>query len=720
MTTPTTSAAAAPAAALPIDDTGVARRPVDHTWRLDDGRQTMVITATGERLPQVVYWGARLPLREDLETLHNAHMIDVTGGMLDENPDLSLCPEASRTFPGQPGLIVRSQDGTPLLPKFCFDSVETGRDLQIRYRDEGNGLTLSFEFTTDAETNMIVARTVLNADNPIHLHWLAAPVVPAPQASDEMIDFTGRWCGEFQTNRTAWSPGIRYRENRTGRTGHEHFPGLIVPCTGATNTQGEAYAFHYGWSGGHRMVAEELPDGRRQIQWGHAARMEHEAATEFATAPLYMTYSADGLNGCAVSFQRHVRDRIVTWPKPDRPRPVHYNCWEAVYFDHKLDVLKDIANRAAALGAERFVLDDGWFGNRDDDTRALSDWEVDVRKYPDGLGPLIDHVHAQGMAFGIWFEPEMINPDSDIHRAHPDWALGSEDQLLGRQQKALNMALPAVRDYLYDRIARVLQDHPIDYIKWDHNRVLPMPDAAQTRGSYALIDRLRADFPHVEIESCASGGGRIDFGILKRTQRVWLSDSNDALERLNIQHNAALFLPLSITGSHVGPRRCHTSGRVFDISFRAWVAAQRHMGFEMDPRELDDYETRVLTEVTSWWKHNRDWMEDADILRLDSSDPAVICEQQMTREGDRFVVFAGKAATSAQISPRPLRLTNLDPTAMYEINLANRLTASHLSRGVPALKDGPVAVSGAYLMHHGLTLPWSFPDTMWVVEGTRL
>lgn len=689
------------------------------TWRLDDGRQTLVLAAKGDRLPEVVYWGAVLPKGEDLATLHAAHAIDVTGGMLDENPDLSLCPEASRTFPGQPGLIVRMENGTPLLPKFCFDGAENGKDLRLMYRDADNGLTLTFEFVTDPDTHIIVARTILSAQAPVHLHWLAAPVMPAPQQSDEMIDFSGRWCREFQTNRTAWSPGIRYRENRTGRTGHEHFPGLIVPCSGATNTKGEAYAFHYGWSGGHRMVAEELPDGRRQIQWGHAARMETQAATKFATAPLYLTYSDQGLNGCAVAYQRHVRDRIVTWPKADRPRPVHYNCWEAVYFDHKLDVLCDIADRAAKLGAERFVLDDGWFGNRDDDTRALSDWEIDPRKYPDGLGPLIDHVHSLDMTFGIWFEPEMINEDSDIHRAHPDWALGSEDQTLGRQQKALNMALPEVRDFLYDRMSAILRDHAIDYIKWDHNRVLPMPDAAQTRGSYALIDRLRADFPDVEIESCASGGGRIDFGILKRTQRVWLSDSNDALERLHIQHNAALFLPLSITGSHVGPRRCHTSGRTLDISFRAWVAAQRHMGFEMDPRELDDHETRVLTEVTSWWKFNRSWMETADILRLDSPDPAIVAEQQMAADQSRFVVFAGKGATSDQISPRPLRLTNLDPKAMYDVTLMNRGTAPALSRGTPALKNETLVLSGAYLMHHGVTLPWSFPETMWVLEGHR-
>ena len=689
-------------------------------WRLDCGRQSFVLTAVNDRLPQVVYWGPRLADGVDLPTLHAANAIDVTGGMLDENPDLSLCPEATRTFPGQPGLILRDTDGTPLLPKFCFDSADTADGLRLRYTDTENQLTLTFAFAIDPHTHVITAQTTLDADRPVHLHWLAAPVVPAPQQSDESIDVAGRWIGEFQLNRTPWSAGMRYRENRTGRTGHEHFPGLIVPCTGATNTQGEAYAFHYGWSGGHRMIAEELPDGRRQIQWGHAARMETDTSRRFETAKLYMTYSGGGLNGCATAFQRHLRDSVVTWPKPDTPRPVHYNCWEAVYFNHELPVLKDIATRAAALGAERFVLDDGWFGQRDDDTRSLSDWEVDPRKYPDGLTPLIDHVHGEGMTFGLWFEPEMINEDSDLHRAHPDWALGSADQTLGRQQKALNMALPEVRDFLFERMAAILSAHDIDYIKWDHNRVLPMPDAAQTRGSYALIDRLRSAFPQIEIESCASGGGRIDFGIMERKQRVWLSDSNDALERLRIQHDGALFLPAAVTGSHVGPRYCHTSGRVLDIALRAWVAAQRHMGFEMDPRELTDQEAQVLTRVTQWWKDNRHWMRHADILRLDSADPAVIAEQQLARDGDRFVVFSGKARSSDQIAPRPLRLTRLDPDAMYRVSLTNADDIPGLSRGMPALKDGPIDVSGTWLMHHGLVLPWSFPERMWVLEGEKL
>ena len=687
-------------------------------WRLDDGRQTLVLGSRNDHLAEVVYWGPRLPDGEDLETLYRANELDVTGGMLDANPELSICPEATRTFPGQPGLILRDGSGTPILPTFCFETAdEDSTSLKLTFRDAKNGLSYTASLAIDPATHVIEAMAALECDSATHLHWLSAPVFPAPQLADEMIDFSGRWCGEFQMNRVPWSPGMRYRENRTGRTGHEHFPGLLVPCRGATNAAGDAYAFHYGWSGGHRMVAEELPDGRRQIQFGHAARVENNAKTRFETAKLYSVYSDDGINGCAVAFQRHLRDQIVDYPNPGRPRPVHYNCWEAVYFDHDLPKLKAIAEIAAGLGAERFVLDDGWFGNRDDDTRALSDWEVDPRKYPDGLRPLIDHVHALGMSFGIWFEPEMINPDSDLHRKHPEWAFGGEDQILGRQQKALNMALPEVRDFLFDRVGKILGDYDIDYVKWDHNRVLPLPDAAQTRGSYELIDRLRAAYPDTEVESCASGGGRIDFGILERTHRIWLSDSNDAIERLRMQHNAAIFLPMVVTGSHVGPRVCHTSGRIIDIRFRAWVAAQRHMGFEMDPRELTGEEALVLKEVTQWWKDNRDWMFQADILRLDSPDPAVIAEQHLAQGGGRFVVFAGKQDTSGQIAPRPLCLTRLSRDAMYRVKLKNRRDAPALSRGNPLLKSSSMTVSGGYLMNRGLTLPWSFPETMWVIEG---
>jgi alpha-galactosidase len=587
---------------------------------------------------------------------------------------------------------------------------------EIEVRDADLGLTLRFCFAVVG--GVISAQTVLISETSVTLHWLAAPVLPGPQLAEEIVDFAGRWVGEFQPTRTPWHPGAHLREARSGRSGHEHPPFALFPETGCRNTAGTVAAMHYGWSGGHRLLAEELPDGRRQIQWGHAAGT-CGTGTRFETAPLLLARSDRGMNGTAVQFQRYFRDHLVCWPQPDRPRPVHYNCWEAIYFDHDLNTLKEIASCAADLGAERFVLDDGWFGRRDDDTSSLGDWQIDPRKWPEGFQPLIDHIHQLGMRFGLWFEPEMVNLDSELARAHPEWILGPAHQIEGRQQRVLDLSRPEVRECLFDQITAILNRYDIDYVKWDHNRQLPMPDAAQAYGVYTLMEQLRTAHPGVEFESCASGGGRIDAGILRYTQRVWLSDSNDARERQRIQHDAALFLPSAITGSHVGPRQCHTSGRILPMALRAWTAAARHMGFEMDPRELTEEEATILRTVTRWWKTNRVWMRDADILRLDHQDPALLAEQQISAEGDRFVVFASQIATSGQTNPRPLRLTGLEPQALYDVRLITVDDLPALARGMPALKRGAVVLTGQYLMSHGLTLPWDFPDTIRVIEGKR-
>ncbi|MEP4033778.1 alpha-galactosidase [Roseibium polysiphoniae] len=689
------------------------------TWHLRDGRQSFVLASTGKTLPTIVYWGASLGPSENLEELVAAHQSDVTGGMLDVLPPLSISPESATGFAGQPGIEARTSEGIQIQPRFRFqhEVASTSDDLQLLYRDDANGLTLKLAFHLDEQTSVITANSELESQEDIVLNWLAAPAFPCPAHTDHMLEFSGRWCSEFQTEKLHFATGARERTNRTGRTDHTHFPGLIVLSGGTNNSSGEAFGFHYGWSGGHTMVAEEIADGRRQLQFGHAKGTQNKGRN-FSSAPIYATFSPNGLNEIAVAFQRHTRKRIVANARS--PRPVHYNCWEAVYFDHDISELKDIASRAASLGAERFVLDDGWFGRRDDDTSSLGDWQIDPRKYPDGLTPLISHVRSLGMEFGLWFEPEMVNENSDLFREHPDWILGPADQPRGRQQLVLDLRKQEVEDHLYKGISEILGTNQISYVKWDHNRVLPIADASQTEAVYSLFDRLREAFPLVEFESCASGGGRIDFGILQRTQRVWLSDSNDAIERQKIQRNAALFLPASVTGSHVGPRRCHTSGRTIDIRLRAWTAAQRHMGFEMDPRELTEEEANTLTQTTSWWKDNRDWMMSADILRLDTSDPAEIAELHRSASGDRFVVFSALLSPSDQIVPKPLRLTGLDADARYCVRLKNRADVVSLSRGDCALKTADLSLSGQYLMQHGLNLPWRFPESMWVVEGQRL
>ncbi|WP_319517936.1 alpha-galactosidase [uncultured Martelella sp.] len=685
-------------------------------YRLDTPVQTLVLRIRNQGMAEAIYWGSNLPEDEDLGMLSSAHDIDLGGGMLDATVPLSICPEASAPFPGQAGLSLSGEAGV-LQPTFRFESADDNDGLTLRFSDETLGLAYSAHFKTVGD--VIVASSEVRSQTPVCCHWLAAPVLPGAQSSEKITDWHGTWLREFHRQETPWSHGIRMREARTGRSGHEHPPMAMIPLRGATRTAGEVHALQLAWSGGHRFVAEQLPDGRRQLQMGRAWDADGRG-TRFSSSDLVMAVSTEGEAGIARSFQRYIRDQVVVWPDPARSRPVHYNCWEAIYFDHSLEGLSEIAERAARLGAERFVLDDGWFGKRDDDTSSLGDWTIDRRKWPDGLTPLIDKVHGEGMSFGLWVEPEMVNLDSDLYRSHPDWLLGPKDQLTGRFQHLLDLSRPEVRDYLFDVLDAILRAHDIDYLKWDHNRLLPLVDAAQTDGVYALLDRLRAAHPTVEIESCASGGGRIDIGILARTHRVWLSDSNDAIERLRMQHEAALLLPPAVTGSHVGPRKSHSSGRILPMSFRAWVAAQRHMGFEMDPRELDEEESEILTRVTRWWKQTRDWRMAGDTIPLDSDDEAVISELQIAADGSRFVVFAGRHASAAQSLPLAQKLAALDPNARYRLHLVNPEDRPPQSRGHVALVTGDVTMSGAALMTHGINLPLSWPATMWVVEGERI
>jgi alpha-galactosidase len=686
-------------------------------WRLDTAQQTLVLASAGA-MPQVVYWGTPLPASEDLEALALSQVSDLTGGMLDRLPDLSLCPLPGADWQGQPGMVVSEVDGRQITPRFLFDRADIASD-GLTLHSAADGLRLSHSFRV-LTTGMLTMTTALHSDRPVRLHWLAAPVLPVAAYGSEMIDVAGKWLGEFQLQRQPWSFGARLRESRTGRSGQEHPPYALFPEPSCTNTAGTVRALHYAWSGGHRMVAEDLPDGRRQVQFGHAWGAELEATTSFQSAELLAVVSDSGLNGIARVFQRDMRDRVVTWPDPGRPRPVHYNCWEAVYFDHDLATLADIATRAAALGAERFVLDDGWFGRRDNDTSSLGDWTVDLRKWPKGLHPLIHHLHDLNMTFGLWVEPEMINANSDLYRAHPDWVLGRADQTTGRNQLVLNLGLQPVQDHLFEVLSALLHEYPIDYLKWDHNRLLPVVDAAQTRGIYALMARLRTAYPTVELESCASGGGRIDAGILAYTHRVWLSDCLDPIERLRIQHDAALFLPSCLVGSHVGARTSHTTGRVHSMSLRAWVAATRHFGFEMDLRALDADEAQILGRVTTWWKSNRDWLMQAAILRLDSADPAVIADMQIAADGARFVLSSAQMEMSRQILPKALRLTGLDPAAQYEISLLNPEDAPPQSRARCALAEGSLRLSGAALMAQGILLPIAWPASIWMLEGKRI
>jgi alpha-galactosidase len=689
-------------------------------WRLDTHDQTLVLSSLNERLPCIVYWGVRLPDEESLSSLSDAVIKDWGDNLLDKVSEMSILPEQSANFSGQLGCKMRSLEGNLLSSQFVFSSSDNKQNtLRLIYKDSALELTYTATIIAFEDSNMFSLMARIDSNNSIIIDWLSAPVLPAPQSSCEMIDYGGQWCSEFQSQTNPWTMGARLRESRTGTTSHANFPGLLIPTIGSSENSGSCYGFHYGWSGGHRMITEQLQDGRRQVQFGHTEQSELLPGNYFETAQLFVCHSSYGFGGVGQSFRDHATKSIIKIPEGRSFRPVHYNCWEAIYFDHDVTQLKKLASQAAEIGAERFVLDDGWFKGRNNDKSSLGDWQVDEKKYPKGLHPLISHIHSLGMSFGLWLEPEMVSPDSDLYRLHPDWIMGHKDQTLGRNQLVLDLSLSEVEDYLFEQISALLSEYSIEYIKWDHNRVLPYPDAGQTRSLYTLLKRIRDAYPSLEIESCSSGGGRIDFGILENTQRVWLSDSNDALERLRIQHEAILWLPTSITGSHVGPKVCHTSGRELPLSFRAWVAAQRHMGFEMDLRELSPSDKTKLKNITSWWKENRQWMKDASILRLPCIDKSIIAEIQINTDADHFVVFAGQNSTSDFSSPVPLALAGLDPMSIYNVFLRNKDEINSLGKTESGISQKTLELSGHFLMSHGLQLPKAFPASMFVIEGDK-
>jgi alpha-galactosidase len=421
----------------------------------------------------------------------------------------------------------------------------------------------------------------------------------------------------------------------------------------------------------------------------------------------------DGFNALSQRLHRFVLTAIVDRCVTARPRLVHYNSWEAIYFNHDPAVLADLATRAAALGVERFVLDDGWFGARRSDRAGLGDWSVSEAVYPDGLTPLIDKVVSLGMEFGLWVEPEMVNPDSDLFRAHPDWVLSVPGvaQVPSRNQYVLDLSKDVVSGYLFGQIDALLREHSIGYLKWDMNRDINHPGNgdghasvhAQIMALYALIDRIRAAHPEVEIESCASGGGRADYAILQRTQRLWTSDSNDAIDRLRIQRGASYFFPCALLGAHVGPRDCHITGRRLSMAMRAGVALFGHMGLEMDLRELTDAEASELAAAIALHKRHRALIHGGNRVRIDTPlerDAFGIVAADKSEALFSYASLEGHPETL----PGRLRFDGLDPAKRYRMSQVWPAGAAADER----------EVMGDALMRAGNELPLLWPQSLMV------
>lgn len=709
----------------------------DQILRLDGADSTLLLHSRARRQFEIAYWGDRLPQGMDTGPIMALLEQSVPHGVLDQAEPLPLVPEAGAGFVGTPGLELHC-DGKDFITCFHLHDLVAGQaEASISYRDELLPVVLEVRLAIDAATDVLTVRTVLRneGDRVFTVDWLAACALPVPSRCDELLAFHGRWCREFHEARQRLGPGKWCSENRTGRTSHQSFPGLVVGTPGFAAATGEVYGLHLGWSGNHRVLVERLRDGRLQAQLGELAlpgEILLHPGTEYSSPVAYAVRSCSGLNGMSRRLHEHVRRRVLPRNVRRQPRPVSFNTWEAVYFAHDQARLERLIEAVAALGVERFVLDDGWFRGRDHDRAGLGDWQPCPRRYPQGLGPIAASVRARGMQFGLWIEPEMVNADSDLYRAHPDWVMGvpGREQPLGRNQYLLDLGRDEVSDHLFHVIDGLVTQLRLDFLKWDMNR--DMTHAVDARGRpaagrhvravYALMDRLRAKHPQLEIESCASGGARADYGILGRTERIWTSDNNDPLERQRIQQGFALFFPPEVMGCHVGPQECHATGRRVSMAMRAGTALAGHFGIEFDPLRLDDGEQSELLQWIEVHKQARGWLHDSQTCRLDHPDSSVVAVLRVARDGERALLTVAKLDTSAVASPAIIGLTGLEPDAMYRVRRVEMREATSVGakRSTAFLDGAALDVPGVALVSAGLALPLLPPGTLCLFWIERL
>lgn len=654
--------------------------------------------------------------------------------LLPHGPGLPLLGEHARARFTRPHLRGHRDGGRSWSTSFSCEAMreEDGR-LRIELADPAAGLRLVTEGESLVGGALRLRHTVTNtASDDYHLDGLEV-VVPAADHLTEALDFTGRHERERQPQRHEVTDGLYLRESGVGRPGLGAATMIVLGTPGFSTTTGEVLACHVAWSGNSVLRVERdaatgtTLGGGEQLLPGEVVLAPGES---YSSPWVHLVASDQGLDGVAAAYHAHQR----SLPAHPALQPVVLNVWEAVYFDHDLERLRGIADRAAQVGVERFVLDDGWFLGRRDDTSGLGDWEVDPAVWPDGLTPLVEHVRGLGMEFGLWIEPEMVNPDSELYRAHPDWILSSGDRvpLLWRHQLVLDLSRDEVREHLFARISDVLGRHDVDAVKWDHNRDLLEAGSGalagapavrrQTLGFYRLLDDLRAAHPRIDWESCASGGGRVDLGVLERVQRIWTSDMTDALARQSIQRWTTQLVAPEYAGAHVSSPTSHTTGRTLPLDLRCATAMFGAFGIEWDLTQADGDDLARLTRWIERYRRHRPLLHSGRVVRPESPDTTVLLHGVVAHDGSQALV------AHVQLDEPPhnrgvfVRVPGLDPAADYDLTWEGEVDHRHVSMASPLAETGPtegVPVTGRLLATRGYWVPRRKPETATLVHLRR-
>ena len=583
-------------------------------------------------------------------------------------------------------------NGKPVLeglPATYTESEEEARTLIIKLKDAYSDIALNLYYTIFRDQSVITrsSRFINEGKEDYFLENAMSTSIDFPDSDFEMIHLDGAWARERHVNRQPLFKGVQSIGTVRGASSHTHNPFFALARPTATEIQGEVYGFSLVYSGNHiGQVEVDTYDVARVTMGIHPYQFKWklEAGEQFQTPEAVMVYSDNGINGMSQSFHQLYRKRLARDPWKEENRPILINNWEATYFDFDEEKILTIAKQAADLGIELFVLDDGWFGKRDDDSSSLGDWTVDKAKLPNGIKGLSEKVQNLGLKFGLWFEPEMVNKDTPLYEKHPDWIIGMPDKNIshGRNQFVLDFSNPKVVDNIFEQMDDILKESQIDYIKWDMNRYISeafstsLPSDRQGElyhryilGVYDLYDRLLEKYPHLLIESCAGGGARFDPGMLYYAPQTWSSDDTDAVERLKIQYGTSMVYPLSSIGSHVSAVPNHQVGRLTSMDMRAAVAYFGTFGYELDITQLSDEDVDKMKDHIDFFKENRQLIHSGTFYRLKSPFKGNETAWMVVSE-DKKEAIVGYYQVLAQPNPAysRLKLEGLDEDTLYIIH----------------------------------------------------
>ena len=584
--------------------------------------------------------------------------------------------------PGKPGL-----QGLPA----TFAANEDSTTLRVRLRDQKLGLTVELLYTVFQDTPALARSATLihEGSTPLEIKKALSSSVDFSSACEnfDFVHLSGNWIRERNISVSPLHPGTQSVESRRGTSSHQHNPFYALAESGASEEHGRVFGFNLVYSGNFVAAVELDEDGRPRAQIGlnpFDFTWRLSPGESFQTPEAILVFSNEGLGGMSRSFHRLYRDHLCRSTFQHRHRPVLLNSWEGTYFDFDAEKLVRIAADAKELGIELFVLDDGWFGHRNAADCSLGDWTVDRRKIPKGLTDLARRINGEGVEFGLWFEPEMVSPDSDLYRQHPDWCLhvAGRPRTEGRAQLILDYSRHEVWEEIYRQIAVLLREAPITYVKWDMNRHLTelssaaLPPERQQEvahryvlGLYAMLDRFLEEFPHVLIEGCSGGGGRYDPGMLYYMPQIWTSDNSDAIARLKIQFGTSLAYPLSTMAAHVSIVPNHQVNRTTPFRTRGTVALTGAFGYELDLQLLTEEEKLEVRRQISFFHEMEPLLHSGDLYRLLSPFTGNAAAWMVVSR-DRKEALVSYVNILAEPNPatRFLPLRGLDPELHYSIN----------------------------------------------------